>query len=355
MENLCSQKTIYPLDCALGVDNLPFKITTEMMLDIAYIAVKMKSYQEAEDFLERIKKIRVNDDTIRGVTNYVGNIVYQNDCQLANEAIQLLDQAKIPYNQNREGVLYIETDGTAVNTRTRDANGSSWRENKLGLVFSSDHIHEWENIRGESQHMILKREYISLIGETEEFKKHLFALALRNGLGEYKETVLLSDGATWIRNMKAELFPDAQQILDKFHAFENVHGFSKVIFRDDNKAKEWAEEICAMLESGQTEKMFRKLEKYKDVQVPGGTVNIYTYLKNNKDNIDYPQYKARGYFVGSGAIESGNKIVLQNRHKLAGMRWNTESAQMMLSLKSKMESGMWDSYVVPLVQKTMKQ
>ena len=71
---------------------------------------------------------------------------------------------------------------------------------------------------------------------------------------------------------------------------------------------------------------------------------IFIYITNNKDNIDYPAYKAKGWFVGSGAIESGNKTVLQNRLKLPGMRWNVSTAQYVLSLKAKLESGIPMSY-----------
>lgn len=54
---------------------------------------------------------------------------------------------------------------------------------------------------------------------SEEFKRFMFSLAVRNGYGKYKETVLIGDGATWIRSMKEELFPDAQQILDFSHLY----------------------------------------------------------------------------------------------------------------------------------------
>ena len=65
--------------------------------------------------------------------------------------------------------------------------------------------------------------------------------------------------------------------------------------------------------------------------------------------MDYPAYKAKGYFVGSGAIESGNIRLMQNRMKLQGMRWKLSSGQGMLSLKAKYESGKWDD-VVQLMQ-----
>ena len=66
------------------------------------------------------------------------------------------------------------------------------------------------------------------------------------------------------------------------------------------------------------------------------------------------EYKAKGYFCGSGAIESGNKIVLQKRLKQAGMRWEPQSAQYLLTLKSKYESGRWETDVVDFVKQYFK-
>ena len=59
------------------------------------------------------------------------------------------------------------------------------------------------------------------------------------------------------------------------------------------------------------------------------------------NNIDYVTYESKGYFIGSGAIESGNKTILQDRLKRAGMRWSIATAQAMLTLKTKAESGLW--------------
>jgi len=83
--------------------------------------------------------------------------------------------------------------------------------------------------------------------------------------------------------------------------------------------------------------------------MPLRTVDLYKYIYNNQNNIDYPAYKAKGYFIGSGAIESGNKVVLQSRLKQAGMRWDPTTAQYMLSLKAKEKSGLWYSYVIPFI------
>jgi hypothetical protein len=321
---------------------LPFKISPLAMTKIAYWAQNQSSYQRAEDAISEIMHISINDDTVRLVTNFVGGVVFANDCRYAEEAFLLLSSGKLPYPRNRHGTLYVQTDGAALNTRVKDNDGSTWRENKLGEVFSTDNIHYWKDKHNILQHQILKREYISYIGTAAEFKKHLLACAVRGGYGQYKETVVLSDGATWIRNMTEEIFPDAQQILDFYHLCENVNTYAKYIFnQDESKYTPWANDICDSLKASQHKNVLKELEKTKDKKVTNCPVNLYGYISNNLKNIDYVEYLQKGYFIGSGAVESGNKIVLQDRLKRAGMRWNVKTAQAMLTLKSKSESNLW--------------
>ena len=56
----------------------------------------------------------------------------------------------------------------------------------------------------------------------------------------------------------------------------------------------------------------------------------------------YERFRQAGYPVGSGSMESAGKVVVQERMKLAGMRWSRESAQAMLALRSVLLSGRWD-------------
>lgn len=340
------------MDDALGISDLPFKMTPDLMLRCAYWAQNQCSYQAAEDVIKRTYGITVNDDTIRLITNYIGKLVYDEECRRTSEAYEKFTSGKQRFKNNRNGILYIEADGAALNTRHINSEGSTWRENKLGVVYSSDNIYNWKSRKGKKEHSILKREYVSYIGTAEEFKKHLFRTALENGYGEYKETVILSDGAAWIANMASELFPDAQHILDLFHLKENVYEFAKNKFDfNENKYIPWADEICSLLENGESDAVLRKLdpeEKYSNC------VNLYHYITEHKDHINYPEYKEKGYFCGSGAIESGNKIVLQKRLKQAGMRWEPESAQYLLTLKSKFESDKWESDVVNFVKQHFK-
>lgn len=340
------------MDSYLGLAGLPFKITPAAMLKIAYWAQNQGSYQRAEDAIADAMHIKINDDTVRQVTNYVGNLVFLNDCKSAENAFSLLENRGLDIRKRNKHVLYIQTDGAALNTRLKDEEGSTWRENKLGEVFSTDNIYYWTNHKGERQHMINKKEYISYVGSVTEFKKHLLACALRNGYERYGETVFLSDGATWIRNMVEECFPDAQQILDFFHLSENVHIYARFLFNmDEAKYKPWARNICDLLKKSQYNSVLQTLDTHSDKKPNGCPINLHGYILNNINNIDYAEYEKKGYFIGSGAIESGNKIILQDRLKRAGMRWNTQTAQAMLTLKTKAESGLWHRAVeVPFLR-----
>ena len=338
-------KCIAPLDIALKIADLPFKMTREMMCDIAFWGQNQSSYKTATEIIEKVYGIKLSIETVSTITDYVGMLIFEEDTKEANKTYG--NTGGIRHAQNKDGVLYIQSDGSTVNTRTKDKEGSSWRENKLGIVFSSDNMRKKLNKKGEVTSRILKKEYTSYIGNVGEFKKYLYAAAIRNGYGKYKETVLISDGAAWIKNIGEELFPDAVQILDLFHLCENVYSYAKAIFKNDEaKYKSWSENIIKMLKDGEKSKVIQILKTLKNRKIPKNTVNLYTYVTNNIGRIDYKEYSEKGYYIGSGAIESGNKVVMQKRLKLAGMRWDELSAQYLLSLRAKYESNLWKDCVI---------
>jgi hypothetical protein len=210
-------------------------------------------------------------------------------------------------------------------------------------------IKEQKRKQGKSRHRILKRAYVSYVGGVDTFKWLL--LSFRNGYGEYKSVVFLGDGATWIRNMVAELFPDAQQILDFLHVSANVYKFAKALFKmDEIRYRPWAEDMCERLKASKYDEVLHDLRKYTEKPLADSDVNLYNYIENNIGNIDYAKYQQEGYFIGSGAIESGNRLVLQQRLKQPGMRWNEDTAQPLLTLRAKFESGLWQKDVVGLLK-----
>ncbi|MCC5946153.1 MAG: hypothetical protein JJT94_14580 [Bernardetiaceae bacterium] len=47
------------------------------------------------------------------------------------------------------------------------------------------------------------------------------------------------------------------------------------------------------------------------------------YFKKNRYRMDYAQYLAKGWCIGSGAIESAHRTLIQERMKLSGQRTTT--------------------------------
>lgn len=197
--------------------------------------------------------------------------------------------------------------------------------------------------RKDKSNIINHKEYVSYIGNVDTFRILVFAKAVELEYWKYETIVFISDGATWLRNMINELFPEAIQILDKFHLIENIYEYAKYIFNEDmKKVEKFKNKIIDYCYSNEYNQIVKELNKYKNISIPKTTCNLPVYLENNKDKINYSKYEHNGWFVGSGAIESSNKTVVQLRLKQAGMRWSVDGANYIIALRCMYESDNWD-------------
>ena len=339
-----NRKSIFPLDCALGVDLLPFKITCQMMCAIAKEAVRARSYADAKTNINEKFHVEMSSVQVEKVTDFIGALVYESQLQEAKEA-ETLSLQKVDgrlRRRRKNDILYLELDGAMVHVRDKK-DGDGWMESKHAIAFNSSNVHYFNDEDGNvSGHRIMSRDFIGYIGSADDFKYHFYALAKRNECDFCNELVVISDGALWIRDLVKELLPKATHILDPYHAKENAGKFAQVVKRGKVQKKAFADQLCSLIDEGKVSELLKTLEPYKDEKFPPGVLNFYRYVENHKDCMDYPSYKRKGYFVGSGAIESGNIRLMQNRMKLQGMRWKLSSGQGMLSLKAKYESNKWD-------------
>jgi len=311
---------------------------------VAYYGQNQSSFSDASDMLKRAMKLGIDKETVRAVTEEIGCAVFEADTQKAEHLINNMHEIEMKDDsQKKDGVLYIMTDGAAVNTRVEDENGSTWRENKTAIAFTDKDMIK----RKDGGHIIIKKEYAAFIGAAESFRGYVLNIAVNAGYGKIKDVVIIGDGAAWIRNMGNELFPDAVQILDLYHLKENIYTYAKHKFSQNEKEYvPWAEDFIDKIEKGKVTEALSSLPENE--KLPAGVVNLRTYINNNIDKINYPAYKEKGYFVGSGSIESANKVVVQRRLKQAGMRWSVPGAQALLTLRAKVESKFWESEVKPL-------
>lgn len=321
-------------------------MTPALMLEVAYYGIVHGSYEEAQQQLEKRFKFTINDDTVRKVVNVVGSFVFENNCKIADDVAEKFYSNKIKFDKNIDGTFYLEADGSMLNTREKREDGTTWREIKLVLAFTSDNLIRLTNAKCELCKKIGKREYIAFHGNIEDFRDHLIYLAFKNGYGKYKYSVFLGDGASWIRKARDDHFPDALLILDFFHLCENTGNYANFIFKDkEDLAKKTTDRWCNLLENGQWQLVLKELEPYKNIKLKEGIVNLPEYIYNNRDSINYPEYKKRDLFIGSGAIESANKKVIQSRLKLTGQRWSIQAINNVATLRAKQCSDLWNEVV----------
>ncbi|HYQ91347.1 MAG TPA: hypothetical protein VES89_04540 [Candidatus Competibacteraceae bacterium] len=70
----------------------------------------------------------------------------------------------------------------------------------------------------------------------------------------------------------------------------------------------------------------------------------YRYFHHNRHRLDYATLKAKHLPIGSGAVESAIRRVVNLRLKGAGMFWHEETAQEMLMLRSYYKAGRWELF-----------
>lgn len=66
------------------------------------------------------------------------------------------------------------------------------------------------------------------------------------------------------------------------------------------------------------------------------------YLKQRRAMLAYATFQAQGSPIGSGSVESANKVGVQSRMKGAGMRWGDEHVNLMLAMRNLAWNDRWD-------------
>ena len=155
-----------------------------------------------------------------------------------------------------------------------------------------------------------------------------------------KNKVFIADGATWIWNWVEDTYSNSVQIVDFFHAKEHLCEFAKEYFKDQYYRAKWIDkQSLIMLTKGITpivktlNKLQNKTEKLRQ---------LMGYYKNHEPRMQYHVFKEKGLQIGSGAIESAHKDVLQKRLKLSGQRCTKKGLQQIAQLRVVYKSGKWN-------------
>lgn len=292
---------------------------------------QLDSYEKSNEVLKEMLQIEVSETQIYRVTDYYGKAVSE---QVNVEAT--LSAIK------EEEVLYAEVDGSMILTREE-----GWSEVKVGRIFkSNDCIHA-----GGKPGWISNSQYTAYLGSHKTFTGTMDTLLDKYGsLGS--RLVFISDGATWIKNWTEDAFPNAVSILDFYHVCEHLHEFSGIVFNDKTKEKLWTDKQKEWLLAGKVDIVISNIKRKGKNSTKA--VQLINYYRSNKSRMNYPEYKKIGCgIIGSGAIESAHRTVVQKRMKQSGQRWSYKGAQHMLNLRVVRKNNDW-SKIIELTKRKIK-
>ena len=64
-----------------------------------------------------------------------------------------------------------------------------------------------------------------------------------------------------------------------------------------------------------------------------------TYFRNNQHRMRYEKYRAQGYMIGSGTVESACKQIVSHRLRCSGAQWKVEGAKLTAKARAAWLSG----------------
>jgi hypothetical protein len=244
-------------------------------------------------------------------------------CQQERMAQVLADPWPTAASSRAPQRLYIQVDGTMVATL------KEWREVKLAALFATP------GLPGEAGRRRGRVSYCGAIEPAEAFGRRLFWAAVKQGALQAQEVVFMGDGAPWLWNLAAEHFPERVEVLDWYHASQHLWEVGKLLYGEGTAGcRRWVEARLAELQEGDVEAVLAALGRVRP-RSPEEQEKVdkeKAYLESNRERMRYREFRRRGYFVGSGVVESGCKHVVGQRLKQAGMRWRPENATAVLQL-----------------------
>jgi hypothetical protein len=140
-------------------------------------------------------------------------------------------------------------------------------------------------------------------------------------------------------------------ILDFYHAAEYLSDLAKAWHGTDTDAGEaLGQRWCHQLKHQGGATVLAMLEEL-DLRGRSATARecyraTVRYFTNQLPRMDYPTYRAKGWQIGSGPVESACKRVVGQRLKGAGMRWGEDGAEAVCRLRALFlsETGPWDAF-----------
>jgi hypothetical protein len=186
--------------------------------------------------------------------------------------------------------------------------------------------------------------YCSRLTDAEHFRDLVAHEAHRRGTPRAERVCAVADGAVWIQRVWDWCCPQAVRILDFPHAAEHLSAAAQAAYGAGSaRAQAWLGTQLHELEHGDRDRVLAVLRTLAVEEPAAAKVGgeELAYLETRRAQLAYAEFHAQGYPIGSGSVESANKLVVEARLKGAGMHWARPNVNPMVALRAISCSQRW--------------
>ena len=320
-------KGFFPLDEELGL--LPGSLTPLGHEQLVRMAGWMPFKRAAEMFGD-FTGIEVSSAMSRRCTEQAGAAYVE----LQSQAVARLerDQPKAPAGPAK---VQVSVDGAMV-----PLVAGEWAEVKTLVIGAVQPA-----VKEREEWVIHTRElsYFSRLAPAEEFGRQALVEMHRRGVENAREVGAVQDGADWEQGFIDYHCPQAVRILDFAHAGEHLNPVGQFLYGEGTpQAQQWLRDHLHQLKEEGPTALLTEMNALaqQHPQTAEITTNL-TYLEKRRARLQYPQFRAQGWPIGSGIVESGNKLVVEARLKGSGMHWARSHVNPMVAIRNILCSDRW--------------
>ncbi len=325
----------FPLDEELAL--LPGPLTPALQEALVRLGARMPFRSVVEE-LAFLKHVTTTEATVRRHTETAGTAYVA----LQTDQVERLERTT-PLAPTGAACQLLSADGAMV-----PLVHGAWAEVKTVAI---GEIQPPVIERGEAVVHTTHLSYFSRLAEAQTFNRLATVETHRRGTEGAETVCAVSDGAEWIQAFVDLQRHDAVRILDFSHAAGYVAQVGETVWGEGTaEFKAW---LTSTLHELKHDSPAKVLQTLRDMQheLEGGTASAETldrvrtavnYLDKRSAQMQYARFQAAGYPIGSGSVESGNKVVVEARLKGAGMHWAREHVNPMVALRDMLCSDRWE-------------
>lgn len=185
--------------------------------------------------------------------------------------------------------------------------------------------------------------YFSRLTDSNTFAELAVPELQRRGIERAGRVGAVVDGADWCQGFIDYHYPEAVRILDLPHAAEHLTAIGQTVGPDGpvlppSDQQRLRDDLRAHGPTGVLAEVRRLVAAFP---ADAAVQTHLAYLETRQAQLQYPQFVADGWPIGSGMVESANKLVVEDRLKGAGMHWDEANVNPMLALRNAWCNDRW--------------